>query len=151
MDKTAKCSCGNLSISISGKPDIIATCSCKDCQVRTGSAFAVNAYFADDCVVAKTGESKEFTHISDEGRPIVRSFCPECGTTVSWKAALLPQHVGIPVGGFADPDFPEPRVAVWQASKHKWVNFPEHWMHSDSQDVGNPNPKVKIVREQKCG
>lgn len=152
MEKTATCSCGQLSIQISGKPDIIATCSCHACQVRTGSVFAVNSYFSDDYIVDIKGESIEFTHYSDEGRKIVRSFCPHCGTTVHWKAEMLPTHVGIPVGAFADPEFPEPKVAVWLEGKHKWVNFPEHWMKAHRQDINDPGPpEVPEIKERRCG
>ncbi len=151
MEKTATCSCGQLSIKISGTPDVVATCSCHACQIRTGSVFAVNSYFSQDYVVSIQGDSNEYTQFSDEGRKIVKSFCPTCGATVHWKSELLPTHVGVPVGAFADPDFPEPKMAVWLESKHKWVDFPEHWMKSQTQDLNNPSPKISSIKERRCG
>lgn len=145
MDKTAKCSCGNLSITISGKPEIIAACNCRSCQVRTGSAFALNSYFRLEDVVEKKGSYKNFEHFSEDGRSIERAFCTECGTTVFWHAELLPGYVGIAVGCFDDPSFPEPRLALWQRSKYDWVRFPDHWIHSDNQELRSKYDPVKRV------
>ena len=36
----------------------------------------------------------------------------------------------VPVGAFADPAFPPPRVSVYEVRRHPWVSVPdgaEHW------------------------
>jgi len=38
---------------------------------------------------------------------------------------LRPEHYGIAVGAFADPDFPPPTLSVWEQTKHAWINLPE--------------------------
>jgi hypothetical protein len=35
-------------------------------------------------------------------------FCPECGTTLFWRADLRPDHIGVAVGACNDPDFAPP-------------------------------------------
>jgi hypothetical protein len=35
-----------------------------------------------------------------------------------------PELVAIPLGTFADPEFPAPTVSVWEERKHPWVNSP---------------------------
>jgi hypothetical protein len=32
--------------------------------------------------------------------------------------------IAVPVGAFADPDFPPPKVSVWEERKHGWVVVP---------------------------
>lgn len=133
MKRIAKCSCENLQVEVSGEPQLVVACSCLNCQKRTGSVFGVSAYFKHEQVLAKRGEYSIFTDISDDDRKITRAFCPSCGSTVFWEAEFMPDSVGVAVGCFTDPKFPQPNVAAWQQSKHPWVEFPEHWPKSDTQ------------------
>jgi hypothetical protein len=33
----------------------------------------------------------------------------------------MPEAIAVPVGAFADPNFPPPRFSVWEERKHSWV------------------------------
>jgi hypothetical protein len=134
MSRKASCSCGELHVEVNGEPKMVVACSCINCQKRTGSVFGVSAYFANDQVVAKNGEFKSFTSIGDSGGKIERHFCPHCGSTVFWEAGFVPQSLGIAVGCFSDPMFPQPIAAAWCVSKHEWVSFPNGMPTSNSQD-----------------
>jgi hypothetical protein len=35
------------------------------------------------------------------------------------------------VGAFADPEFPAPKVSVWEARRHRWLGLPEGIEHVD--------------------
>ena len=35
----------------------------------------------------------------------------------------------VPVGAFADPNFPAPRVSVWEDRMHLWVGLPDGIEH----------------------
>lgn len=121
-DRVASCSCGKLTIGTRGEPVRISVCHCLACQKRTGSAFGVQARFAaKDVVVA--GESREYTRVGDEGTSARFRFCPECGATVFWWLDAVPGMVAIPVGAFADPQFPPPRVSVYGVRQHPWVRL----------------------------
>ena len=135
MERTASCACGQLSITVSGDPVFVAACSCIQCQKRTGSAFGLSSYFKDDQVMARAGKSRKASRIADSGLNIAGDFCPRCGSTVFWQGEFLPGHTGVAVGCFADPDFPEPTISVWNASKVHWVKFPETWKHVIDQKV----------------
>jgi hypothetical protein len=134
MQRTATCACEQLSITVEGDPRIVATCSCIQCQKRTGSAFGVSSYFRDKQVLETRGEFTTGSRTADSGHTISGNFCPRCGSTVFWKGDFILGHTGIAVGCFGDPDFPQPTAAAWCATKHSWVDFPEHWKHSDTQD-----------------
>ncbi len=43
----------------------------------------------------------------------------------------MPEAVAIPVGLFADPNFPPPKFSVWEARKHPWVNIDMDVEHHD--------------------
>ena len=101
----------------------ISMCHCLACQRRTGSAFGLQARFEEERVQIE-GRSTEYVRISDEGEERVFSFCPECGATVFYRIAAPPGLVAVPVGAFADPRFPAPRVSVWESRRHPWVEMP---------------------------
>ncbi|RLA03594.1 MAG: aldehyde-activating protein [Gammaproteobacteria bacterium] len=134
MQRSASCSCGQLTINVSGEPGFVVACNCLKCQKRTGSVFGVSAYFEDTQVDSVTGNATLFEKVSDSGNLSKRHFCPECGTTVYWQGASLPDKTGIAVGCFSDPNFPEPEMVVWTSSKHGWVTYPDAWLSSDTQE-----------------
>lgn len=124
----AACSCGQLSLVAEGEPVRISMCHCLACQRRTGSAFGMQARFPRENVRIE-GRSTEYVRISDEGEPRSFFFCPECGSTVYyWTDREL---IAVPIGAFADPTFPPPRVSVWESRRHPWVAMPEGVEHEN--------------------
>lgn len=121
-ERTASCACGALAVTCEGEPARNSVCHCLDCQRRTGSAFAWQATYAGD-QVQPSGAFKSFTRVSDSGRSATFHFCPTCGSTVFYEIEARPGMVSVPVGGFADPDFPEPRVSVYGSRRHRWVRI----------------------------
>jgi hypothetical protein len=130
MSRTARCPCGQLSITVSGEPRYAGICSCLQCQRRTGSAFSYNSYWPKANVVAIAGEHVTWRRGSDSGRRIELHICPTCFGTVFWYADYDPELIGIGVGSFADPTFPPPRYAEWGTSKHSWVKLPDECRQS---------------------
>jgi hypothetical protein len=126
----AACSCEQLRLAAEGEPVRISICHCLACQRRTGSAFSFQARFPEERVRTE-GRYSEYVRISDAGGAATFSFCPECGGTVFYKTASQPELVAVPVGAFADPAFPAPRVSVWEARRHPWVGLPEDIEHID--------------------
>src|SRR5687768_15241677 len=121
--RSASCSCGRLEVTCEGEPVRISVCHCLACQKRTGSAFGVQARFPRANVLIR-GESTTYTRVGDSGGAIPFHFCPSCGATVFYEIATgEEQFVAVPVGAFADPTFPEPRVAVYEARQHPWVKL----------------------------
>ena len=41
----------------------------------------------------------------------------------------VPEAVAVPVGAFADPGFPAPRVSVYEGRRHAWVSVPDNVEH----------------------
>lgn len=124
-DRRASCSCGQLAVTTQGEPVRVSICHCLACQKRSGSVFAVQARFPADAVTI-TGRSTEYVLVGDEGGKARFHFCPECGATVFYRPDALPDVVAIPVGAFADPDFPQPRVSVYGNRRHHWVRLPDN-------------------------
>ncbi|HVI05645.1 MAG TPA: GFA family protein [Sphingomicrobium sp.] len=122
-ERTASCRCGQLKAITSGEPVRISVCHCLDCKKRSGSAFAVQARWPADKVHVE-GRSKSWINISDSGNRLTFHFCPDCGSDVHYEiAGKFAGLVAIPLGAFADPDFPAPRFSVYEHRKHQWIDI----------------------------
>jgi hypothetical protein len=128
--REAACSCGQLHLTAEGEPVRISICHCLACQRRTGSAFSFQARFPAEQVRTE-GRHSDYVRISDAGGAATFSFCPECGATVFYKTEAQPELIAVPVGAFADPDFPAPKVSVWETRRHRWLGLPDGIEHVD--------------------
>ncbi|RHW19417.1 aldehyde-activating protein [Sphingomonas gilva] len=120
MTRHASCRCGQLTAACEGEPVRISVCHCLACQRRSGSPFAEQARFPADKVQV-AGKSKQWVRAADSGRAVIYHFCPDCGSTVWYQGGPMPEAIAVPVGAFADPNFPPPRFSVWEERKHPWV------------------------------
>jgi hypothetical protein len=122
--RVAHCTCGALRAETTDEPIVVAACSCRACQRRTGSAFGISAFWLVEKVKIK-GDATRFVRAADSGRHTVFYFCAKCGSTVYWEIPdLRSGWLGIAGGAFADPDFPPPTISLWEKFKHDWVSLP---------------------------
>ncbi len=128
--RQAACSCGQLTLIAEGDPIRISMCHCLACQRRTGSLFGAQARFPRGSVRIK-GDSSRYVRTADSGNQITFHFCPSCGSTVFYHQDQDPGQMAVPVGAFADPEFPPPTVSVYEDRMHSWVAVPEHFEHWD--------------------
>ena len=126
----AACSCGQLTADVRGEPVRISICPCLACPRRTGSPFAEQARYPRDQVTI-SGHSTSWHRAGDEGPGATFHFCPTCGATVYYEPTALPDFIAIPVGAFADPGFPTPKVSVYESRKHGWIVPPPDAEHYD--------------------
>ena len=126
-ERHASCSCGQLRLVAHGEPLGVSMCHCHACQRRTGSPFGAQARFATENVEI-TGDSTPFVRVGDEGTSTRFHFCPQCGATVYYRFGD-DSAVAIPVGAFADRDFPPPQVSVYEERRHPWVSVPDGAKH----------------------
>jgi len=126
--RSASCTCGQLSATTEGEPVRVSLCHCLACQRRTGSVFAAQARFPA-AAVRISGASSEYVRSGDAGSQTTFHFCAQCGATVYYTNSALAGQVAIPVGAFADPDFPAPEVSVYEDRMHSWVSVPAHIEH----------------------
>jgi hypothetical protein len=121
--RRAACACGQLEAVCIGEPVRISMCHCLACQRRTGSIFGVQARFPEADVTV-TGSAGTWERVGDAGGRVAYRFCTTCGTTLTWTIDTMPGLVAVAVGAFADPGFPAPRVAVYEAQRHAWSAMP---------------------------
>lgn len=118
--RIAACSCGQLRLTCKGEPERISICHCLECQKRTGSVFAVQARFPRRAVTIE-GQASHWSRRGDSGGSATFNFCATCGSTVCWVPDAAPKLIYVAVGAFADPNFPPPRVSVYEERQHPWA------------------------------
>ena len=102
MKHTAHCQCGKLTVESRSDPDFVVVCNCVQCQRRSGSAFALGAFFRKEDMTVP-GDLKEWSRPGRSGLPLTNHFCPECGTNVFWAPQMRPDHYGVAVGCLTAP------------------------------------------------
>lgn len=120
--RRATCACGQLAVECVGDPVRISVCHCLNCQKRSGSSFAAQARFPEERVTI-SGKAKQWSKAGDEGGVAIFNFCPECGSTVFYRAVAQSELVAVAVGAFAEPAFPQPDYSVYESRKHAWVEI----------------------------
>ena len=118
--RTARCCCGQLSVKAKGDPRLNILCHCTDCRRRTGSAFGWSAYFREGDVELH-GRSIEYK--PDSAVAGTRHFCPECGSTLYWRDARVPRHVGTPAGAL-EPPVGTPAASNQDSDRCTWLDLP---------------------------
>ncbi len=137
----ARCSCGALTVTVSGPSTLVVACHCLDCQRRTGAPFGIGAFYPVDAV-AIFGNAKEFTRDGASGGKVHTYFCPSCGSTVYWKSDRVPSLIGVAVGALADPKYPAPVRSVFERSKHHWLQIGGAVEHFPEGSVAQPQTEA---------
>jgi hypothetical protein len=65
--RTAQCGCGRVQVTMDGEPVLVGACHYDFCQKRTGSVFAVSAYFGENQCVGINGETKVYNGLKVDG------------------------------------------------------------------------------------
>jgi hypothetical protein len=129
--RDAVCSCGQLRLRADGEPIRVSMCHCLACQRRTGSAFGIQARFSSNQVHV-VGRYSDYVRTSDEGEGEgTFHFCSDCGATVFYKLSTVPDVVAVPIGAFAEPDFPPPTVSIYESRRHPWLGMTATMEHYD--------------------
>jgi hypothetical protein len=92
----------------------------------------VGAYFKQDQVRVE-GRSTQYIRVGASGGKLRFHFCPTCGSTMFFEADVRPGVVGVPVGAFADPQFPKPSFSVWEENMHHWLVMPGEIEHAQQR------------------
>ena len=69
------------------------------------------------------GEVKSFSKLGDSGKPIVRLFCPECGSSVAEAPSTRPGMLILNAGTLDDPTSVTPQVEIYCDRALPWVHL----------------------------
>jgi hypothetical protein len=117
---TGGCLCGAVRYTTASEPLMSVVCHCRDCQKFTGSAFGALTVVPKDTVTF-TGTMKTFTAPGGSGKPVVRHFCPECGSSIAEEVANAPGAIIFNIGTLDDPKSFMPKREIFLDDALPWL------------------------------
>jgi hypothetical protein len=116
---TGSCSCGEISLVIRDKPQIMMQCHCLDCQKVSGTGHTSHAYFATEDVTIE-GDASCHSVESDSGHEMIRCFCPVCGSRMFGYNGQKPGTISIEVGCLDDRSWFTPQIVLFASRREDW-------------------------------
>jgi hypothetical protein len=120
MEIKGGCLCGAVRYTAEADPTGATVCHCRDCQKFTGSAFVALIRVAKEAMTIE-GTLKTFSSIGGSGNPILRHFCPECGSSIAEEPGTRPGIIILNVGTFDDPTVAKPGREIFRDDALPWI------------------------------
>ena len=98
-------------------------CHCTHCQKQTSSAFSVLVVLPKGALRTEGLDLSAFDDVGDSGQPVVRKFCPRCGSPVVADVTVTPEWDWLMAGTLDDPSWLEPQMNIWCSSAQPWVSM----------------------------
>jgi hypothetical protein len=117
------CLCGGVRYEGEAEPLLTAVCHCRNCQKNTSSAFSVLVVFPKGTLRMEGLDLSGFEHTGDSGQPVVRKFCPRCGSPVVADVAVTPEWDWLMAGTLDDPSWLRPQMNIFCSSAQPWVSM----------------------------
>src|SRR5215470_8704294 len=133
------CLCGAVRYTSNSAPEFIGVCHCRDCQKYTGSAFGIMVGLPKTALQIR-GVVKTFSKLADSGKPILRHFCPECGSSIAVEPSRRPGTIILNAGTLDDAhcrDLLRPRSALGPTGRW-YATFCANAAHSGITTVEAP-------------
>ena len=113
------CLCGAVELRVVGESGHISYCHCGDCRKATGAPASIFAAYPTDRVTLECGVPGSYESSSG----VRRSFCRECGTSLSYEDERLPGEVYLHTGIFDDPELFRPELHGWDSRRLRWLHI----------------------------
>lgn len=138
--ETGSCFCGAIGAELSGEPFWVCYDHDDDCRRAIGSPLTIWVGYRPGQVRFTRGKPKPFS--KTEG--VVRTFCPECGTSIGYVDAGLPDELYLTIGFLDHPERFRPRAHAYWRMKLPWIDFADDLPRVDAYSrkrdpaVGDP-------------
>ena len=117
------CLCGAVRYTANASPEFVSLCHCTDCQKHTGSAYAIGIRLPKTALQL-LGTVKTFSSLGDSGNPILRYFCPTCGSSIYDEPTARPGKINLNAGTLDDPkSLAAPTLEIWCDSALPWAQL----------------------------
>ena len=117
MSLNGGCLCGRVRYEVSGAPFYTTACHCADC--RRAAAAPYVAWFSVMRAAFRFVSGAPRDYVSSPG--VVRSFCADCGTPLTYRNAALPDEIDVATASLDRPDDVPPERHTWVSQKLAWV------------------------------
>ena len=113
------CACGRVRYETDGTPFDATICHCADCR-RSSGAPLVAWFSVPTARLRFTAEAPRYFASSAEAE---RGFCPDCGTSLTYRRHDMAEATDISTASLDDPERVPPRDHTWARSQLSWVRL----------------------------
>lgn len=113
------CHCGAIEFKVYGEPSWLGACYCIDCRKVSGAPCLAFAEFNN--VEYTSGTPKEYS----SSKKVVRTFCENCGASVSFVYREHPEKLFMCIGLFDDISELAPQKHIFTSQKVPWIHLDE--------------------------
>jgi hypothetical protein len=117
--RTGGCYCGYIRYEAGGEPFHETVCHCTICRRSTGGACV--AWFSVPRVEFKVTTGHPATFNSTEHG--TRSFCPQCGTQLTFEDARFPDELDITTTSLDEPEQVPPKDHTQTGTRLSWLHL----------------------------
>ena len=127
---TGGCMCGEIRYQAKAPPQSSTICYCVWCRHSAGAvSVAWLTFRAEDFAVTK---GQPASYASSPG--VVRTFCPRCGTSLTYKLERRKGEIDVTTGSTDRPEDYPPDGAVFPSHKVAWDVLPDRpTLHDDGK------------------
>ncbi|VXB48877.1 Aldehyde-activating protein [Massilia sp. 9I] len=119
MNLQGGCFCGAVRYTVTGEIFNNTLCHCTDCR-RISGAPALAWFSARRADFRYTkGEPQRFA----SSEHVLRGFCPQCGTTLTFEDARWPEELDITSASLDDPEQAPPGDHTFVRSRLRWMDL----------------------------
>ncbi|HIP78329.1 MAG TPA: GFA family protein [Kiloniellaceae bacterium] len=139
------CFCGAIAAEFRGEPFWICFDHDDDCRRATGAAVVVWVGYRPEQVRFLKGEPKKYSRT--EG--VVRTFCPDCGTSIAYEDIGIKKECYFSLGFFDRPEAFQPMAHAYWRMKLPWIEFADRLERIDGYSrtrdalLGYPSSRKK--------
>lgn len=113
------CFCGAVRYRVTGPVLVSAQCHCDDCR-KTMGATSVSWFTVNEVDFHwVNAEPSQFA----SSAPVVRTFCPNCGTSLTYQHGNRQGQIDITSGSLDKPEKIIPTKDIFCSEKLSWVPF----------------------------
>jgi hypothetical protein len=105
---TGGCLCGDVRMTLVGRPYRVGICHCLDCRKHHGAVFHASAVFPENAAILE-GRPREYNG---------RFFCPRCGSSVFSRSA---DEIEVHLGSLDAPNQFQPTYELWTIRRELWL------------------------------
>ncbi len=113
------CFCGAVVAAMRGDPFLVCYDHDSDCRRAIGGPLAVWVGYRPDQFRVLTGNPKSFS----KTRGVVRTFCADCGTSISYVDQGMPDELYVALGFLDQPERFPPELHAYWCEKLPWTEF----------------------------
>ena len=117
--ETGACFCGAIAAEMIGEPFWICYDHDDDCRRAIGGPLNLWIGYGRSQFRLLRGTPKTFS----KTKGVVRSFCPECGTSIGYSDAGLEEELYLTVGFMDNPERFEPQAHAYWRMRLPWIDI----------------------------